>query len=554
MSGHAGNREEILRSLFAEVLDLPGIGPHDNFFDVGGDSRLALRLVNAVRATFSVELPVRAFFRAPTVAALLEVLGEGGRVRPPVVRREHEGPVRPSSAQRRLWFVDRFGGPDGIYNVPVAMRMRGPVDHGALQGALKDLVLRHETLRTVFADEGGVPWQRVLGADEVEVPLVVEAVTAAELADRLAEAARTRFDLARDLMLHARYFELDAHDSVLALTFHHIAVDDGSMAPLFRDLSAAYAARLEGRAPQWAPLPVRYSDYAVWQHELLGAESDPDSLVSEQLRYWREQLSGLPDELALPYDRPRPATASLRGDRVPVTLDAELHRELATLAARTGTSLFMVLQAGFALLLTRLGAGSDIPIGVPTAGRTDAALEELVGFFVNLLVLRVDTSGEPGFEELLTRVRNRQLDALAHQDVPFDRLVEVLNPPRSRGRHPLVQVVLTLLEEDAGFLRLPGLECAEQHIDLSFSRYDLWLGLAESKTPDGSCRGMTGELRYSTELFDESTMRDLVRRLVELLREVVADPTRPTTPSSTRRVLTASRKKIATMEGTVSSR
>ncbi|MFH9240428.1 condensation domain-containing protein [Streptomyces anulatus] len=449
--------------------------------------------------------------------------------------------IQLSLTQQRLWFLNQLEDASGTWNVPVAVRLRGPVDRTALVAALRDTVLRQETLRTLFVDEGGVPWQRVLEPDEVEVPLQVVAAVG-DPAENLAAEATRGFDLAEELPVRASLFELGPQDQVLLLVMHHIATDGWSLDPLFRDLSTAYSARVEGREPGWEPLPVQYTDYAEWQREVLGEVSDPQSLISRQLGYWREALEGIPEQIALPYDKPRPAVSSRHGALVPFSLDVELHQGLTALARRTGTSLFMVFHAAFATLLTRLGAGHDIPIATPTVDRSDEALDDLVGFFVNTLVMRVDTSGDPTFEELLHRVRDMALGAISHQDVPFDRVVEELNPQRSLSRQALFQVVL-MVAEKGDTLRLPGVECTEYPVDFPVVRFDMWLGLTEAKSPEGDCLGVAGELLYSTDLFERSTMQSLVERFVLLLRTAAARPELPLSAMNSRRAFTAVRRR-----------
>jgi pristinamycin I synthase-3/4 len=449
--------------------------------------------------------------------------------------------IQLSPTQQRLWFLNQLEESNGTWNVPVALRLRGAVDRTALRAALLDTVIRQSILRTVFVDVGGVPWQRVLQPHEVEVPLNV-ATAGDDLAERLTAEAVRGFDLAAELPLRAWLFELGPQDQVLLLVMHHIAMDGWSLGPLFRDLSTAYCARIEGQEPAWEPLPVEYTDYADWQRELLGEASDPQSLISRQLQYWRETLAGIPEEIALPYDRPRPAVSSHHADSIQFSLDAELHQALARLAQRTGTSLFMVFHAALAATLTRLGAGHDIPLAAPTAGRSEEALDDLVGFFINTLVLRVDTSGDPTFEELLTRVRDVVLGAFSNQDVPFDRLVEELNPQRSLARQALFQIVLNVVEKGET-LRLPGVECTDQPVRFPIVRFDMWLGLTESKSRKGDCLGVSGELLYSTELFERGTMQNLAEKFAALLRTAANKPDLPLASMNRPRALTAIRRK-----------
>ncbi|MBD0673833.1 non-ribosomal peptide synthetase, partial [Streptomyces sp. CBMA156] len=349
----------------------------------------------------------------------------------------------------------------------------------------------------------------------------------AGLAERLAAAARRGFDLAAEPPVRAELYALAPDRHVLLVVVHHIAADGWSMGPLSRDLAAAYAARRRGEQPRWSPLPVQYADYTLWQRDLLGDHADPDSLFAGQLAYWKQELAGLPERLQLPADRPRPAAASQRGDRIEVRLDAGLHRELRELATAQGASMFMVLQAALAALLTRTGAGTDIPIGSPIAGRTDQALDELVGFFVNTLVLRTDTGGDPAFTELLARVRQKALAAYAHQDVPFEYLVEAVNPARSLSHHPLFQVMLALQNAPAGEFALPGLETGYVEAPTGTARVDLTLSLAERYDADGGPAGLVGAVEFATDLFDAATVERLFARWERLMRAVAADPRQP---------------------------
>ncbi|BDH12380.1 hypothetical protein HOK021_35590 [Streptomyces hygroscopicus] len=519
---------EILCGLFAEVLGVDRVGVDDGFFDLGGHSLLATRLVSRMRAVLGAELSVRDVFEAPTVAGLLARVGDGGERRPALRPAGPRPEVVPLSfAQRRLWFLHQLEGPSPTYNMPFALRLSGELDVGALSAALNDVVARHETLRTVFPEAGGVPSQRVLAPDEAVVELAAHQVTEAGLSEALGAAAAYRFDLPCEPPLRADLFALAADQHALLLVLHHIAGDGWSNVPFARDLSAAYTARCSGRAPHWAPLPVQYADYALWQHDLLGSEDDPDSLISAQVAHWTRTLDGLPEQLDLPTDRPRPAVTAHRGGSVRFMLDADLHLRLAALARESGATLFMVLQAGLAALLSRVGGGTDIPLGSAIAGRTDEALDDLVGFFVNTLVVRLDTSGDPAFGELLTRVREADLAAYANQDVPFEHLVELLNPVRSAARHPLFQVMLTLQNNAAPEIAMPGLRVTAGTTELNAAKFDLLFSLTDRYTDDGGPDRVDGVLEYSTDLFDHATAEGLAARFVRLLEAAAAGPDRP---------------------------
>ncbi|MDT3395984.1 amino acid adenylation domain-containing protein [Streptomyces sp. B1866] len=519
--------EAALCALFAEVLGVPEVGAEDSFFELGGHSLLATRLVSRIRAELGAEPAVRTLFEAPTPAGLARRLADAGAARPPLVPRPRPEVLPLSFAQHRMWFLHEMDGPSATYNIPLGLRLTGPLDAGALRAALADVTARHEALRTVYPAVGGEPGAHVLPPEGARPELTVVPLGADELPGAAADAAGHVFDLARDIPVRAWLFALGPEDHALVVVVHHIAADGWSLAPLARDLAAAYTARLAGRAPGWEPPAVQYTDYALWQRKLLGGEDDPGGLLRGTLDHWRTALAGLPDRIPLPADRPRPARATHAGGLHAFTWDRELHGRLAELAAGCGATPFMVFTAGLAALYARLGAGEDIPLGAAVAGRTDRATEDLVGLFVNTLVLRVDASGEPAFRELLARVKETALDAYAHQDVPFEYLVDALAPARSLAHHPLVQTVVTWQTGPGGTLDLPGVRAEPLTAPTGTARMDLAWMLTERREPGGAPGGIEGTVEFSADLFDPGTVRALADRLHRLLRAAVADPDRP---------------------------
>ncbi|MFK0023094.1 amino acid adenylation domain-containing protein, partial [Streptomyces sp. NPDC090798] len=526
--GPRSPREEILCGLFAEVLGVDSVSIDDSFFELGGHSLLATRLVSRIRSVLGAEVSIRSLFDVPTVAGLVDRLDEGGRVRERLGVRVRPEVLPLSYAQRRLWFLGQLEGVSATYNIPLVLRLSGALDVEALRAALADVAVRHESLRTVFPQVDGEPRQEIRHGAAGVPDVIVESVPADGVASAVTGLAGNGFDLERDLPWRVRLLEVaDAADEwVLVMVVHHIAADGWSMAPLAKDLSEAYAARREGRGPAWQLLPVQYADFTLWQREVLGDEDDPESVIAGQVAFWREALADLPEQLELPVDFPRPAVASHEGGSVGLRVPAEVHARLVELSRSCGVSVFMTVQAALAVLLSKMGAGEDIPIGTPVAGRTDDALDDLVGFFVNTLVLRTDVAGDPTFRQVVERVREADLAAYAHQDVPFERLVEVLNPARSMARHPLFQVMLVFQNNLRSGLDLPGVRADVESVQGAVAKFDLSFSLGETHGGGGEPAGLEGQLDYRTDLFAEGTVRGLAERLVRVLEAVVAAPDR----------------------------
>ncbi|MGU3499521.1 non-ribosomal peptide synthase/polyketide synthase [Mycobacterium sp. C31M] len=504
--------EETLCRLFAEVLSCDNVSPDDDFFDLGGHSLISIRLINRVRSELGAEMSLRDVFDAPTVAELAAHLDSQVQYtlgpRPELVAAPRPDQIPASAAQQRLLLIDRLGGAGAIaYNYPLAFGVDGVLDLDALGAALTDVVTRHESLRTVFTEDDGRYHQHILPVG-TRVPLEIVDCTDGDVDDRIIAAARRPFDLHTEIPLRVTVFRTAAQRHTVLLLLHHIATDEWSDGPLLADLNRAYAARTAGQDPALPALPVQYADFTLWQRDLL-VQTGP-----AHREFWQQALADAPDELTLPTDRPRPARPSGRGATLHIDLDTEIAAALRDTAAQRQVSPLMLLHTGVATLLHRLGAGDDIVVGTPVAGRAETALAEQIGFFVNTVVLRADLSGNPTLDELLARVRTADLAAFDHQDLPFDQLVELLNPPRVAGRNPLFNVFVGYHLRDGGDTEMFGLTTRWHEPDTAAAMFDLGFTLIDDRAGGGA----TVMAEYSADLFDESTVHTLTRRLLRVLQ------------------------------------
>ncbi|MGW6727522.1 non-ribosomal peptide synthase/polyketide synthase [Nocardia sp. NPDC055029] len=519
--------EQLVAGVIAEVLGLELVGADDDFFDLGGNSLVATRVAARLGAALDQQVPVARIFEAPVVAALAAALdGADGDARLALVAGERPVVVPLSPAQQRMWFLNRFDPESAGYNVPIAVRLNGALDIDAIAAAVGDLVERHEVLRTYYPETADGPVQQILTAAEAGVALQVRDVTAERVVAAVTALAATTFDVTAGVPWQVVLYRITADEAVLAMVVHHISADGSSVPPLVRDLMTAYLARRDGATPRWTPLPVQYADYALWQRAVLGDEADPASVAARQLDFWRGELADLPDELALPLDRPRPAVRTLTGGTVPVTLDAATHARLSELARESGATLFMIVHTAFAALLGRLSGSADITVGTPVAGRGEAALEDLIGMFVNTLVFRTRLVAGETFAQLLARQRATDLAVYANADVPFERLVEVLDPARSTARHPLFQVGFSFQNFERAELALPGITVSGLDTDNELSQFDLHL-IVSDEYADGAAAGVTGVLTYADDVFDTETAASIAGRLERLLTAVAAAPHTP---------------------------
>ncbi|MFE3262600.1 amino acid adenylation domain-containing protein, partial [Nocardia sp. NPDC059229] len=528
--------EEIVAGIFSDVLGVGRVGLDDDFFELGGNSLIATQVTARLGAALDTQLAVRDLFEASTVAALASRVerNAGSGRRPSLVAGERPAHLPLSPAQQRYWFLNQFDtSTSAVDNIPAAVRFTGALDLYAMKQAIADVIARHEVLRTIYPQTVDGPHQVIVPVSQPDLSVPLEEVTEGELLGKIIEFAMTTFDVTVEVPLAVKLFRIidsESTEHVLAFTVHHISADGASMAPMARDIMAAYVARVNGEAPQWTPLPVQYADYALWQRELLGSEDDPDSLAAKQIAYWTRTLAGLPDQLELPSDRPSlaqrrrsHAAQSAHGKALRFNIDAERHAKLHELARANNASLFMVVHAALAVLLARLSGTDDIAVGTPIAGRGERELDDMIGMFVNTLVFRTQVDGNASFADLLSEVRERDLEAFANADVPFERLVEVLNPVRSTARNPLFQVGLSFQNLAEAAFHLPGLHVTPVEFDVQLSNTNLQITVYDLYNEDGSPAGIVTEFGYATDLFDEPTVWSFIDRFGRVLDAITTD-------------------------------
>ncbi|MGW4284396.1 amino acid adenylation domain-containing protein [Nocardia sp. NPDC004750] len=517
--------ERQVAEIFGSVLGIDRVGAGDSFFDLGGNSLSATRVTAQLGTALGVSVGVRDLFEAPTVAGLAARLDASERtVRAPLVPRPRSGLVPLSPAQQRMWFLNQLDTAVGAYNIPLVIRLTGELDIDALRRACELVLDRHESLRTRFPMTDGTPHQVAVPVEEVTIGLTAVPVEADRLLERVLATVSASFDVTQAPPLRMALFRLVATEHVLVIAVHHICADGQSMMPLARDVAVAYQASKQGTQPIWPALAVQYADYTLWQRDVLGDERDPGSVMSRQLRFWKDTLAGLPELLELPTDLPRPPVASMRGRTVDFEISAALRERIGAVARAANATVFMVVHAALAVLLARSAGVGDVAVGAPVAGRGERELDDLIGMFVNTLVLRSRVSSRQSFADLLAATRETDLAAFAHADVPFEQVVEAINPPRSTAHLPLYQVTLDVQNLSKAALELPGLTVEPVENGFEPAQADLNLNLVEGSGAGGQAEGIRGRLTYATDLFVEETMTRFAAAFVRILEQVTADP------------------------------
>ncbi|MGA9770159.1 MAG: amino acid adenylation domain-containing protein [Blastocatellia bacterium] len=517
--------QELLAGIWIGVLGIPDVSIRDNFFHIGGHSLLATQLLSRVRASFGVEIPLQALFRSPTIEGLAEAIeyarGQGvSSPAPPLRRRERKEASRLSYAQQRLWFLDQLEPGSFAYNIPSAVRLKGELKLAALEQSLSQIIRRHEILRSRIEVVEDEPRQQVNEAEEMRLAVIdlssLETLQIEKEVKAVVEQeARRGFELSKGGLIRGKVVKVGAEEHILLITVHHIVADGWSMGVAIRELVEMYESYRVGERASVDELELQYVDYAEWQREKLEGDA-----MDRELKYWKEQLQGAPSALDLPADRPRPAVLTYRGASQSFSFSRGLSAALKALSMRENVTMFMTLLAGFKTLLHRYTSQTDILVGTPIANRNRQEIEGLIGFFVNTLVIRTDFTGNPSFQELLSRLRETALGAYAHQDLPFEKLVEELQPNRDMSHSPIFQVMFALQNVPMEEMRLEGLELAPAPINMGTAKFDLNLHVGETD------QGLAGHLYYNTDLFDHKTMARLLAHFQTLLEAVVSDPAR----------------------------
>ncbi len=514
--------EEILAAIWAQVLGLERVGIHDNFFELGGHSLLATQVISRVRQALGVEMPIQLLFETPTIAdlatAITQSQNQGTEEHQTITRVANRQSAPLSYVQQQLWFLAQLEPDSAAYNIVEAMQLQGDLNVDVLQQSLDAIVAHHEILRTNFIAQDGNPVQVIGAPRAVElkvINLIDESLTedTSVVQQLLQNEALRPFNLTSDLMVRACLIQRSPQENILLLLLHHIATDGWSMSILYDELTTLYQAFKDGLSNPLPELPIQYADFAVWQREWLSGD-----VLQKQLNYWKQQLAGATPVLELPTDRPRPPVQSYRGARQFFLIPQSLSQALHGLSRQEGVTLFMTLLAAFQTLLYRYSRQEDILVGSPIAGRNREEIEGLIGFFVNTLVLRTDMSGNPNFRELLQRVRSMAMSAYAHQDLPFEKLVEQLQPERSLSYHPLFQVMFVLQNVPTQTLELPGLSITSTDVDHLASQFDITLSIEETE------QGLRGLWEYNTDLFDAATIVRMSEHFQTLLEAIVTDP------------------------------
>jgi acyl carrier protein len=518
--------EEIVIGIFEEVLNLDRVGIHDSFFQIGGHSLLAVQAISRVKNAFGVEIGVRSLFEESTVEGLARRIEEAMRAgekekTPPLVKVSRDESLPLSFAQQRLWFIEQLNPGNSVYNIPGAVRMEGTLNLDALESTINEIIKRHEVLRTRIEVKEGEPVQVIEEWERRR--LEVEDLTSLIREEReeavrriMREEARTGFDLSRGSLLRVKVLKLEEEVYVLLYTMHHIVSDAWSIAVLAREVCTLYEAINEGKIPLLPELKIQYADYACWQRRYLR-----DDVLEKHLQYWKRQLDGKLPVIDLPGDHPRPAVSSYRGAAKSISLPAELCESLKALCRREGATLFMVALAAFETLLHKYTAQDDIIVGTSGLNRNRVEIEPLIGFFVNMLPMRTNLSGNPRFRQLLMRVKNVALGAYTHQDLPFEKLVEEIQPERKLRQTPLFNIVFGVQNAPKEEARLNGLRISRIAAGQESAKFDLMLWITEG------AETMVANWTYSTDLFEEETIIRMHGHFETLLFSIVAWPDAP---------------------------